>query len=97
MLCRKIDTSLVIFNFPDTKGWPEKGPEKLTINQQKMIDAVRNNPYVTREELVKIVGISLSKIKANIAKLKVKGILERIGPDKGGHWQVIDKNWSNIE
>jgi predicted HTH transcriptional regulator len=34
------------------------------------------------------VGISLRKIKENILKLKAKGFLERIGPDKGGYWKV---------
>jgi predicted HTH transcriptional regulator len=47
------------------------------------------NQYIKRDELVDIVGISLIKIKANISKLKVKGLLERIGPDKGGYWKII--------
>jgi ATP-dependent DNA helicase RecG len=71
---------------------PEKGPEKVTVNQQKIVDTIRNNPFVTREELVEIVGISLSKIKENIAKLKAKGLIERVGPDKGGHWRILDDN-----
>jgi ATP-dependent DNA helicase RecG len=40
---------------------------------------------------VKIIGISLRKIKENISKLKDKGLLERVGPDKGGHWKIIKK------
>ncbi|MBU1570573.1 MAG: hypothetical protein KKE00_08690 [Proteobacteria bacterium] len=28
------------------------------------------------------------KIEENIAKLKAKGILERMGPDKGGAWKI---------
>jgi predicted HTH transcriptional regulator len=34
--------------------------------------------------------MSLSKINANIAKLKQKGLLQRIGSDKNGYWKVID-------
>ncbi|MDR3246191.1 MAG: putative DNA binding domain-containing protein [Prevotellaceae bacterium] len=70
---------------------PEKGPvspEKITANQQKILDCIAENQYITREELVVIVGISLSKIKENISKLKAKGLLERIGSDKKGHWKI---------
>jgi len=41
--------------------------------------------------LGKIVGISLSKIKENISKLKAKGLIERIGPDKGGYWKIVKR------
>jgi ATP-dependent DNA helicase RecG len=68
-----------------------KGIVKLTDYQQKIMEAVENNPFVTGEELVKIVGISLSKIRANISKLKSKGLLKRIGSDRSGHWQIINK------
>jgi predicted HTH transcriptional regulator len=34
------------------------------------------------------VKIRADKIRVNIAKLKAKGLLERIGPDKGGYWKV---------
>ena len=31
------------------------------------------------------------RIKYNIRKLREKGIIKRIGPDKGGHWEVIEE------
>lgn len=31
-------------------------------------------------------------IARNIKLLKEKGILERIGSDKTGHWEIIDKD-----
>ena len=31
-------------------------------------------------------------IKRDLAKLKDQGIIERIGPDKGGRWVVIKKS-----
>lgn len=30
----------------------------------------------------------LGENQNNITKLKVKGLIERIGPDKGGYWKV---------
>jgi ATP-dependent DNA helicase RecG len=66
----------------------EKVGVKLTANQGKIIDLVRADPQITARELSKRIGISLRKVEENLAKLKEKGLLRRIGPDKGGHWEV---------
>jgi len=39
--------------------------------------------------LAEEVGISSRKIEENIARLKEFGILRRIGPTKGGSWEVL--------
>ncbi len=66
-----------------------KVPEKVTPNQRAILDACSQNSHVTSGELASIVGISDRKIKANIAKLKAKGLIRRVGPDKGGHWEIL--------
>lgn len=75
--------------FPQTEVG-EKVGEKLTPNQQKIIEHIMENPYISAKELSEFVGISQRKIEENIAKLKEKGILRRVGPAKGGHWEVLD-------
>lgn len=35
------------------------------------------------------IGISDREIKKQIEKLKAIGRIRRIGPDKGGHWDVV--------
>jgi predicted HTH transcriptional regulator len=42
-------------------------------------------------QLSEIIGISQTAIENNITKLKEKGLLKRIGPAKGGHWEVTKK------
>lgn len=61
---------------------------KVTINQQKIIDAIMSNPYVTQEELADIIGITKKSITANMKKLQDCGLIKRIGANKNGHWQV---------
>lgn len=61
---------------------------KLADNQRKIIIEIRKNKNITQRELSAKVGINDKNIRNNIAKLKQKGLLERIGPDKGGHWEV---------
>ena len=69
----------------------EKVTEKVadvTDNQNMILSRMKTTPNISAEELSSIVGISVRKIKENLAKLKAKGLLERIGPDKGGYWKV---------
>ncbi|NAS89915.1 transcriptional regulator [ANME-1 cluster archaeon AG-394-G21] len=66
----------------------EKVTERVTENQKKILAQIKLNPFITADELSKIVGISSRKIKENIAKLKNKNMLKRIGPARGGHWEV---------
>lgn len=61
---------------------------KVTINQQKIIEAVKKNPLVTQEELVNVVGITRKSIIQNMKKLQENGLLKRIGSNKNGRWQV---------
>ncbi len=65
----------------------------LTENERKILNQITMNSRVSSEELSKLIGINLRNIKKNIYKLKQRGILKRIGPDKGGNWEIIkDKN-----
>lgn len=64
--------------------------EKLTDNQQKIIDAIRINRQVTYAELAKIVGIAPTNIARNVKKLVQENRINRIGPAKGGHWKIIE-------
>ena len=66
----------------------EKVTAKVTENQKRILEEVRKNKSVTTNELSVIIGISVRKIKENIKKLKDKDLLGRVGPDKGGHWEI---------
>jgi ATP-dependent DNA helicase RecG len=66
----------------------ERVGEKITENQQKIIDNITRNPHIGAQDLALLIGISKRKTEENIAKLKAKRLLERIGPDKGGYWKI---------
>ena len=66
----------------------QKVTVKVTTNQQKIIDTIKKNPYVTQEELADIVGIARKNIITNMKKLQDSGIIKRIGANKNGHWQI---------
>ena len=66
----------------------ERVTEKVTENQAIIIREMEKDSFITAVSLAKILGISLRKTKENIKKLQQKGLIRRIGPDKGGHWQI---------
>ena len=47
-----------------------------------------DNPYISKAELSKYVGISENSISHNIEIMRGK-YLRRVGPDKGGFWETI--------
>ena len=49
---------------------------------------LRDQPQLTFVGMVAALGITRSTIQKHIANLKAAGRLRRIGPDKGGHWEV---------
>ena len=67
----------------------EKVGESLTPNQKRILSLLRQNTRLSARELAEKVGISSRKIEQNIAKLKESGSLRRIGPAKGGYWEVL--------
>lgn len=64
---------------------------KLTQNQKEIIKAIKNNPFVTQQELSEKIGMTVTNISRNMKKLQEYGIIKRIGADKNGHWKVLKK------
>ena len=74
----------------ETEKVTVKVTQKVTVNQQKILDAIKQNPHITQEELSAIVGIARKNIIANMKKLQEAGLLIRHGADKNGWWEVTE-------
>ena len=84
------DSISEILDKQDEKKVTVKVTAKVTVNQQKIINALKDNPFVTQAELSKIVGITEKSIKSNMKKLQQNHLISRIGADKNGRWEVIN-------
>ena len=42
-------------------------------------------------EIAEKTGLSIKGIEKNVKQLKTENAIKRIGPDKGGRWEVLDK------
>jgi len=62
--------------------------EKLTGNRILIIKLMIEDPYISKSELSKHIGISKNSVSRNIEALRGK-YLRRVGPDKGGFWEII--------
>jgi predicted HTH transcriptional regulator len=66
----------------------ENGKRKTT---EKIIHLMKENPKISQEAIAEILGITSDGVFWNIKQLKVRGIIQRIGADRGGYWKVIKK------
>ena len=58
---------------------------------------IKQNNKITAAEISERLNISLSTSKRKIIDLKKKGIVERIGSDKTGHWKIIEPTEKKIK
>jgi predicted HTH transcriptional regulator len=69
----------------------EKSSEKSSgKSSEKIIDIIKQSPKITAKEISIVLGISSRGVEKQIKNLREQGILRRIGPDKGGHWEVVE-------
>ncbi|MBI4396252.1 MAG: putative DNA binding domain-containing protein [Elusimicrobia bacterium] len=85
---------LVTFYRRPSKDLSHSTVEKTVVKtvvktREKIIALIRQNPALTRAEIAKNTGLSVRGVEWNLDELKKQGILKRIGPDKGGHWEVV--------
>ena len=72
------------------KRWTEKMDRK---DGQKTRDAIISlisaNHNITTTQMAESLGINRSAISKHLKLMQTKGIIRRVGPDKGGHWEVL--------
>ena len=66
----------------------EKMSEKMS---EKILRLIKENNSITTDRLAALLDKSTRTIDRQIKTLKQEGKLKRIGSDKGGYWEVINK------
>ena len=74
----------------ETVNVTEKVNEKVNERQKLIISAVSENPHITQSELAQMLKI-IVHVNKNLKKLQEQGIIRRVGPDKGGHWEIVEQ------
>ncbi len=68
----------------------EKWSDRVGENEAKILDLISKNRYITYVELAHRLDITEKSIYMNIEKLRKKGLIKRVGPAKGGYWEVLE-------
>lgn len=58
--------------------------------RKNVVEIISNNPNVTIPQIAKQLGMNPRGIDKHLKALREQGIIGRVGPDKGGHWEVIE-------
>ena len=64
-----------------------KSTRKIPEKYQKILEAIIENPQISRKEISLKLGETEETIQSRMRKLVRDGLLRRVGPDKGGHWE----------
>ncbi len=67
----------------------QKTTQKLSDVQERVVAYLAEAPKASRKELADNIGLTEDGVKYHLNKLKEMGVIQRIGPDKGGHWEVL--------
>jgi ATP-dependent DNA helicase RecG len=57
-------------------------------SREKVLRLIKENSAITTQEIAQVLNLSLKGVEKIIRTLKQQALLRRIGPDKGGHWEV---------
>ena len=74
---------------PATREKTAVATEKTTSTREKIIIFLSENPSATQDVIATSIGLSVKGVEWNLKALKNSGRIRRVGPDKGGHWEVV--------
>jgi len=77
-------------NVPDVPDHVPDSPVYVPgLRQTKMLQVIATTPCVTTAELAEQFQVTIKTIKRDLNALKANGKIQRIGPERGGRWEVL--------
>lgn len=99
-----VDAMLALYGVPNADSDQEKRPGNIESDQKtskatrksdqtdqkkRIIEMLKSNPNIARSEIAQVLGIHDSSVKRRLDSLVSEGKIRRVGPDKGGYWEVL--------
>ena len=63
-----------------------------TQSEQRILKAIAGSVEITIKELQELTGLSESRVKKVIRNLRTNNLIKRVGPDNGGHWEIVSND-----
>ena len=67
---------------------PDEVTENLSETDERIIALIQSNPHITQKMLSEAIGLTRPYIGRKLLELQARKIIRRVGPDKGGYWEV---------
>lgn len=64
--------------------------EKVTEKESEVLQLILEDPAYTLVTMAEKLGISRKTIASRMKSLREKGIVQRVGSDKKGYWEIIE-------
>ena len=66
------------------------GSQKSSVKSSvKIIEMMKENPEITIPMMAETLQLTTRAVEKGVANLQAKGIVKHVGPNKGGHWEVL--------
>lgn len=56
--------------------------------ERKILSVIAHTPQASAREMAEVLGITPRQCERILASLKQKGLIVRVGANKGGHWRI---------
>lgn len=83
--------TVVLYNGKSASVSDNSMGNNLSENQLKVLKMIQEKTYTNASKAAEILHISRNSVNTAISVLKEKGLIVRIGKDKGGHWEANTK------
>ena len=65
----------------------KSGAKNISQRQRNILELIQKDPTISLDSIAKAIGVSAPTIDREIVKMS--HLIKRIGPKKGGHWEII--------
>lgn len=85
----RVETDFSTLNYKKTRV--ETGV-KAKRTREQILELIKMNPTITAKELADCLPISLKGVEWQLKQLREQNIIQHIGANKGGHWEIVKKS-----
>ena len=84
-------------NHLKTTQKPHKNHTKTTSKTtskwaSEILKNIENSPNIAINKLSEILGLKYETTRWNVRNLQKKGVIRRVGSNRGGYWEIIQNN-----
>ena len=79
------------FNLSMPYGDDNGDDNSIDNNSEKILRVIAIDPKITQKVLADKTGLSARTVSREMKALRDLGIIKRIGSDRKGHWEIVEK------